>query len=310
MPEGDGRIRPGRPGLCPSRNFANPVPHILAPLLFVLIWSSGFLVGRGVAAYADPFWFLALRFTCVCAVLACAAIGARVAWPRGVRHVGMHLLAGALMSGFYLGPSWWAMSRDLPAGIMALIGALQPLFTALIAVSVQRKRLTGATWAGLALGFGGVALVLWPRLAATDSSALSLPVVMLAAASILSLTIGSMVQKSPWATGDLRSAGAIQNLGAAVVLVGMAFVFGQPRWDGSPLLWGYLAYAVLVLSVAGTSLLIWMMRRGEATRTTALLLAVPPLSALQGWFIFGETMVPLQILGFAVAMAGVALARR
>ena len=284
--------------------------HSLAPLLFVLIWSSGFLVGRGVAAHADPFWFLALRFACVCVVFTVAAWWARAQWPKGGRRIGLHLLAGALMSGLYLGPSWWAMSQNMPAGIMALIGALQPLFTALIAVLILGVRLSGRTWLGLALGFGGVALVLWPRLSATDASALSLPVVLLAVGSILSLTIGSMVQKSPWAAGDLRSASAVQNLGAVIVLVLLAAIFGTPHWDNSPLLWGYLAYAVLVLSVAGTTLLIWMMRRGEATRTTALLLAVPPLSALQAWFIFGETMVPIQLLGFAVAIAGVALARR
>ncbi|QNP47957.1 DMT family transporter [Diaphorobacter aerolatus] len=286
------------------------MPHILAPLLFVLIWSSGFLVGRGVAAHADPFWFLALRFSLVCVVFTLAAWWARVPWPKGARRVGLHLLAGALMSGFYLGPSWWAMSQGMPAGIMALIGALQPLFTALIAVLVLHKRLSGTTWLGLALGFGGVALVLWPRLAAADASALSLPVVLIAAGSILSLTVGSMVQKSPLAASDLRTAGAVQNLGAVIVLIVMALIFGKPFWDNSPALWGYLAYAVLALSVAGTSLLIWLMRRGEATRTTALLLAVPPLSAVQGWFFFGETMVAMQLLGFALAIVGVALARR
>ena len=102
--------------------------HTFAPLLFVLIWSSGFLIGRGVAAHADPFWFLALRFALVCVVFTAAAWWARVEWPKGARRVGLHLLAGALMSGFYLGPSWWAMSQGMPAGIMALIGALQPLF--------------------------------------------------------------------------------------------------------------------------------------------------------------------------------------
>lgn len=286
------------------------MPHYIAPFLFVLIWSSGFLIGRGTGAHADPFWFLALRFSLVCVVFTVAAWWARAAWPRGARRIGLHLLAGALMSGFYLGPGWWAMSQGLPAGIMALIGALQPLFTALIAVLFQGKRLSGTTWAGLALGFGGVAMVLWPRLAATDASTLSVPVAALAAASILSLTVGSMVQKSPLAASDLRTAGAVQNVGAVVVLVVLALIFGELRWDNSPLLWGYLAYSVLVLSVAGTTLLIWLMRRGEATRTAALLLAVPPLSALQAWIVFGETLVALQIVGFAVAIVGVALARR
>ncbi|MPM99351.1 hypothetical protein SDC9_146542 [bioreactor metagenome] len=276
----------------------------------MLIWSSGFLVGRGVGAHADPFWFLALRFTGTCLMFAVAAWWMRAPWPKGARRIGLHLLAGALMSGLYVGPSWWAMSQHLPAGIMALIGALQPLFTALIAVLLLDARLPARTWMGLALGFGGVALVLWPRLAAADASALSLPVVLVAVGSILSLTVGTMVQKSPWAAGDLRSASAVQNLGAVLVLVVLACVFGQPYWDHSPMLWGYLAYAVVVLSLGGTTLLIWLMRRGEATRTTALLLGVPPLSALQGWFFFGETMVAIQIVGFVVAIAGVALARR
>lgn len=284
--------------------------HTAAPLLFVLIWSTGFLVGRGVAAHADPFWFLAARFACVSAAFIALALWARAPWPRGARRVGLQLLAGALMSGFYLGPSWWAMARGLPAGVMALIGALQPLFTALIAVLVLGRRLSAFTWAGLALGFGGVALVLGPKLQAVGIDALSWPVVLAAAGSIFSLTIGSMVQKSPLAAGDLRSASAVQNLGAAAVLVAMALAVGGARWDGSALLWGYLGFAVVVLSLGGATLLIWLMRHGEATRTTALLLAVPPLSALQAWFIFGETLSALQLLGFALAIGGVALARR
>ncbi|CAN7208685.1 DMT family transporter [Acidovorax sp. LjRoot118] len=285
--------------------------HALAPVLFVLIWSTGFLAGRGVASHADPFWFLALRFACVAVAFIGAALWVRAAWPKGWRRIAMHLLAGALMSGLYLGPSWWAMSRGLAAGIMSLIGALQPLFTALLAVAVLGKRLSPTTWGGLALGFGGVGMVLLPRLQAADASALSLPVVLVAAGSIFSLTLGSMVQKSPLAAGDdLRSASAVQNIGAVAVLLAMAGAVGQPHWDNSAALWGYLAFSVLVLSIGGATLLIWLMRRGEATRTTALLLAVPPLSALQAWFIFGETLSAIQLAGFVVAIAGVALARR
>lgn len=284
--------------------------HAAAPLLFVLIWSTGFLVGRGVGAHADPFWFLTMRFGGVALVFVALALWARVAWPRGARRIGVHLVAGALMNGLYVGPSWWAMSQGLPAGVMALIGSLQPLFTALIAVAVLHKRLSRTTWWGLALGFGGVTLVLLPRLQAVGAGSLALPVVLTGVGSILALTVGSMAQKSPWATGDLRSTGALQNGGAVLVLVCMALLLGQPRWDHSPLLWGYLAYSVLGLSIGGATLLIWLMRRGEATRTSALLLAVPPLSAVQAWLIFGETLSPVQLLGFAVAIAGVALARR
>src|SRR5690606_33041675 len=183
-----------------------------------------------------------------------------------------------------------------------LISALQPPFTALVAVLWLRQHLRARTWASLALGFGGVTLVLAPWLLSSDAAALQWPVVLAAVGSIVSLTLGSMVQKSHWLSrDDLRSASAVQNLGAVAVLLAMPMVLGTPHWDGSPALWGYLVFAVAVLSLGGATLLIWLMRRGEATRTAALVLAVPPLAALQAWAIFGETLAPVQLLGFALA---------
>ncbi|KAF1049293.1 DMT family transporter [Xylophilus sp.] len=281
-----------------------------APFAFILIWSTGFLVGRGAMPHADPYLFLGLRFALVAAVFAIAAGVARAAWPTGGRSIGTHLLAGALMSGFYLGPSWWAMEHGLPAGVLALLGALQPLFTALIAVAVLRQRLAPRTWGGLAVGFTGVALVILPRLLATGAGALPVPVVLVAVASILSLTIGAMVQKTPSAAGDIRCVSALQNLGAVAVVLAMAAAFGSGRWDHSLTLWACLAWATVGLSLGATTLLIRLMRSGEATRTAALLLAVPPLAAVQGWLIFGETLSAVQLLGFVLAIGGVALARR
>jgi drug/metabolite transporter (DMT)-like permease len=285
------------------------------PTLFVLIWSTGFLVGRGVSAHADPQLFLGLRFLAVAAIFAAAAAAARAPWPRRPREVGMQLGAGALMSGLYLSAGWWAMEHGLPAGVMALLGALQPIFTALFAVLFLRTRLAPTVWLGLAVGVAGVAMVLLPRLAAAAAAAGGPPTfpplaVAVGVAGILSLTIGSMVQRSPWAAGDLRSASALQNLGAAGVAALLALAVGTPRWDHSAALWGGFAWSVLVLSLGGTTLLVWLMRSGEATRTAALLLLVPPLAAAQAWLLFGETLTAVQLAGFALALIGVALSRR
>ncbi len=287
----------------------------LAPAVFVLIWSTGFLVGRGVSAHADANLFLSLRFLAVAAIFAAAAVAARAPWPRRPRQIGVQLAAGALMSGLYLGAGWWAMEHGLPAGVMALLGALQPIFTALVSVLFLRVRLGPTVWLGLAIGVAGVAMVLLPRLAAGSAGAEGMPgfpplAVAAGMAGILSLTLGSMVQKSPLAAADLRSASALQSLGAAGVTALLALALGTPRWDHSAALWGGFAWSVLVLSLGGTTLLIWLMRSGEATRTAALLLLVPPLAAVQAWLLFGETLTAVQVAGFALAIAGVALARR
>jgi len=277
------------------------------PLVFVLIWSTGFIVAKAVVPHADLQWFLVARFSLTALVMGCAALIAGAQWP-GVRRAAPHVLAGALMQGIYLCASYWAISRGLAAGVMSLLGALQPLFTALLAVSVMGRTLQPRAWAGLLIGFAGVGLVLAPKLASHGVGSLTPLPVAAGLVSVFAVTTGTVVQKR-LATTDLRTTASIQSFGAAIFAALAVLFIGTPRWDGAPILWGALAWAVLVPSVVGTTLLMWMMRHGEATRVTALLLLVPPLAAVQAYLFFGETLAPVQFLGFALALGGVLMTR-
>jgi drug/metabolite transporter (DMT)-like permease len=212
------------------------------------------------------------------------------------------------MQGVYLCASYWAIARGMAAGVMSLLGALQPLFTALFLVTVLGRRLSPSTWIGLAVGFVGVALVLAPKLVTTGVGSLTPVTVAAALASVVAVTVGALVQKWLPAT-DLRTAACVQNFGGACVAAVVTGGVGTGQWDGSAILWAALAWAVLVPSVVGTTLLIWMMRHGEATKVTALLLLVPPLAAVQAYLVFHETLSPVQFVGFAFALLGVLLAR-
>ena len=277
------------------------------PIVFVLIWSTGFIVAKAVLPHADLQLFLVARFALTAIVIGCAAGVARAQWP-DARRAAPHLLAGALMQGVYLCASYWSITHGMPAGIMALLGALQPLFTALFTVGVMGKTLQPRAWLGLCIGFGGVALVLAPKLAAGGAGALGLLPIAAALLSVLAVTGGTIVQKWLGAT-DLRVAASIQSVGAAMVAVLVASFIGTSRWDATPLLWGALVWAVLVPSMVGTTLLIWMMRSGDATKVTALLLLAPPLAAVQAYLFFGEALAPVQFMGFALALGGVLLTR-
>jgi drug/metabolite transporter (DMT)-like permease len=277
------------------------------PLIFVLIWSTGFIVAKAVLPHADLQLFLIARFSLTAIVMGCAALVAGAPWP-GVRRATPHVLAGALMQGIYLCASYWAITHGLAAGVMALLGALQPLFTALLAVSVMGKTLQTRAWLGLFVGFTGVGFVLAPKLMSHGAGSLTLLPVAAALISVLAVTIGTLVQK--WlATTDLRAAASIQNVGAAIVAVLVTLFIGTLKWDGSPILWGALVWSVLVPSVVGTTLLMWMIRHGDATKVTALLLLVPPLAAVQAYLLFGETLAPAQFVGFALALGGVLMTR-
>jgi len=175
-------------------------------------------------------------------------------------------------------------------------------------MAATRAQLGAGTWIGLLVGFAGVACVLAPKLAAAGTGSITALSVLSALLSIIAITAGALVQK--WLPRvDLRSAACIQNVGA-LATAALAWVFvGTPHWDNTPILWEALIWAVLVPSVIGTTLLMWMMRHGEATKVTALVLLAPPLAAIQAYLLFNETLSPIQFGGFALALVGVLLAR-
>ncbi|MEX3918890.1 DMT family transporter [Paraburkholderia sp. BR10872] len=298
-----------------------------APTLFVFLWSTGFVVARAIAPYADPNLFLLARFAGTAALFTIVALVMRAPWPRG-REIGKHLFAGALLQGVYLGAGYWAVAQGLSAGVMALLGALQPLLTAAIAARTFGERLPPLRWTGMSLGLAGVVLVLSPKLYAAmhagggeiaDAAAATAPmhahanpllVVVVAVVSVGSITAGTLYQKTSLAQADIRSASAVQNLGAAIVAAVLALVLDETRWIATPTLWFSLAWGIAMLSGVGVTLLVWMVRHGDAARATALLFLAPPLAALESWLLFGETLTPVQMAGFGVALAGVLLARR
>jgi drug/metabolite transporter (DMT)-like permease len=165
-----------------------------------------------------------------------------------------------------------------------------------------------STWGGLLVGFAGVACVLAPKLATNGAGSLTVLSTLSALVSVAAITAGALIQK--WLPRvDLRSAAAVQNIGGAVTAAAVTALAGSTHWDNTAVLWEALAWAVMIPSVIGTTLLMWMMRHGEATKVTALLLLAPPLAALQAYILFHETLSPVQFVGFALALVGVLLAR-
>jgi drug/metabolite transporter (DMT)-like permease len=285
----------------------------ISAIVFVVLWSTGFVVARAITPFADPNLFLLARFAGTALLFAGAALIGRAVWPTG-RALGKHLVAGALLQGVYLGAGYWAIAQGMSAGVMALLGALQPLLTAAVAARLFDERLSPRGWGGMALGLAGVALVLEPKLAAaglpaSHGHAPAWLVVAVAVLAVVSITAGTLFQKTSLASADLRSSSAVQNFGAALVAALFALGLGEHRWIPSPTLWVSLAWGIVMLSGVGLTLLVWLVRRGDASRATALLFLVPPLAAVESYIGFGETLLPIQIAGFVVALAGVLLAR-
>ena len=279
------------------------------PPLFVGIWATGFLVARLVAPHVDPLTFLSARFVLSALAFAGLAAAAGAAWPRGIRGWRDALVAGVLMQGIYLGGVFWSERHGLPAGISALLTGLQPLLTAVLALPLLGERVGPRRWAGIALGFGGALLVLQPQLRAAAGGVGLLPV-LASTAGMAGITLGTIWQKRTGAAADLRTNAAVQFIGAAVVMIPLAALTEAGRFDASWQAWAGLGWAVCGLSLGAISLLLVLIRRGEVAGVASLFYLVPPVVAVLAFALFGERLVPVQGVGMAVAVAGVALASR
>ena len=222
------------------------------------------------------------------------------------------MMAGVLLHGGYVGGVWWAVSQGLPAGISGLITAGQPLLTALLAAPLLGERVTRRQWCGIVAGFIGIMLVLAPRLAGVELAALggvALPMLANAGATV-SVTLGTFYQKRFVPVTDLRTGTCLQYVGALAVVLPLALATETLRFDPTMTLLASLAWSVLVMSIAAIALLLMMIRHGELSRVAALIYLVPPLTVLEAYILFGESLDAVQIAGVAVTVMGVWLATR
>ena len=286
------------------------LPMAAMPAVFVLLWSTGFIGAKYGLPYAEPFTFLVLRFAAVILLLAAVAVLTRAPWPRDPRLVGHLAVSGILVHGCYLGGVFAAISQGLPSGLVALIVGLQPLLTALVAGPVLGEQVSGRQWLGLALGLAGVSLVVSSRLVGGAPLGLSGTSLACAVLALAGITAATLYQKRYCTGMDLRTGAVIQYAGAAAIMLPAALLTEtmQVNWTGDFIF--ALVWLVLVLSVGAISLLMTLIRLGEAARVASLFYLVPPVTALMAWGLFDERLSPLALAGMALAVLGVALVVR
>jgi drug/metabolite transporter (DMT)-like permease len=275
------------------------------PAVFVVIWSTGFIVARYGMPYAPPMKFLALRYLCSVACFGAWALLARAQWP-AQRRQWLHLaLTGVLMHGGYLGGVWSAVKLGMGAGLAALLVGLQPVLTA-VWISSRGGAVAHRQWMGLALGFAGLALVVWQKLGIGEITGANVLCEMVA---LLSITVGTLYQKRFVAPCDVRTANLVQLAAAFVVTAPLALLETEAvRWNGQLL--GSLAWSVFALTLGGSSLLYLLIQRGAATTVTSLLYLVPPCTALMAWLLFREPIAATTVAGIALTAFGVSLVVR
>lgn len=282
------------------------------PWVFVMIWSTGFIVARFGMPHSPPLTFLSMRYALSLLCFGAWIMLAGIEWPRERAQWGHLAIVGVLIHAGYLGGVWAAVKSGIGAGTVALLVGLQPVLTALwiawrgTGSSDAKARVLPQQWLGLALGLGGLTLVVWHKLGGGEVTHWNLA---LAIFALFSITIGTLYQKRFVAPCDVRTASAIQLFAALAVSLPLALMETEPVvWH--PQMFGALAWSVLALTLGGSSLLYLLIQRGAATEVTSLMYLVPPCTAALAWLLFDEVFTWSMGMGMLLTASGVALVVR
>jgi drug/metabolite transporter (DMT)-like permease len=277
------------------------------PFLFVFLWSTGFIGAKYGLPYAEPLSFLLTRYGFVISLMTVIALATRAPWPKAPiqwLHIGV---SGLLVHAVYLGGVFIAIKQGLPAGVTALVVGMQPLLTAFGAGWLLGEKVDGRQWAGLALGFVGVALVVSGKLG--EATALG-PMLIPAVIALLGITAGTLYQKRFCAKFDLRSGAVIQFVPTAIFTAIAVALFEDYHIEWTGQFSFALGWLVLVLSIGAISLLNLLIRSGSAVNVASLFYLTPPMTALIAFVIFGENLTLTASIGMLLAVSGVYLVAR
>jgi drug/metabolite transporter (DMT)-like permease len=281
----------------------------LAPAVFVMLWSTGFVVARLTAGHVEPVSFLAFRFPLAGLALAALAFANGVAWPTS-KDAFHAAVAGMFLHAGYLAPIYWAVAHGLPGGVSALIVGLQPLITAFLAGWILKDMIKPAHWFGLILGLLGVGLVLAPKFSLSSIGGITPVTAGLCVFGTFAVATGTIYQKRFLQHVPLLSSMAWQYVGASLAVIVVASATETFQFDGSYQAWFGLLWSVVVLSLAAIFLLLMLIRDGAVAKVSSLIFLVPGVSAAMTYLVFDEKLTPVQIMGMAVCAGAVMIVNR
>ncbi|MEH6358153.1 MAG: DMT family transporter [Pseudomonadales bacterium] len=275
------------------------------PFVFVLLWSSGYIGAKYALPFIEPFTLLLVRMLMTLVVFAGLCAIFKPQWP-SFQQAQQQMIAGLLVHACYLGGVFAAIKWQMPAGITAIIIGLQPLLTALLGWQWLGERLRSVQWLGLVLGLVGVLMILADG-QHTSSFELRIEAIVALILALVAISIGTLYQKRFGRGVDLLAGSFYQYLSTAIAMAILAFVFEERVIEWSVQLMLALGWLVFGLSVSAVLLLMLIIREGEPAKVASYFYLVPPVTAVQAWLLFGESLSLIQIGAFAITVLGVYL---
>lgn len=277
----------------------------LSPILFPLLWSTGFIGAKYGLPYIQPFSFLALRFLVVLILFGGLMLVLRPAMPKSLGVVSAVFVSGLLIHGIYLGGVFLSIKLGMPAGIAAVMVGAQPVLTVLLANGLSSMKLLLVAL----LGFVGLLLVL-----SVESSGNDKPLVMLTylpvILSLLAITYGTVYQKKYCSNVHIISQAFLQYIPTGILFLLASLVFESGSFTA--IIWHVdlffaLFWLAIVLSIGAVLLMNVLYQNNSANVAASYFYLSPPGTLIIAYFLFDEQLSLLNLLGICLVVLSVYL---
>nr|WP_281286811.1 DMT family transporter [Gracilimonas mengyeensis] len=275
---------------------------------FVLLWNSGFIGAEYGLPYTGPFTLVFWRYMALTLLLVIfLVIKNRLRWV-GWRVAFFNMLIGLLAHGVWLTCVLFALDNNVPAGIIALVVALQPMATGALAGLVTGERTNIFQWIGLILGFSGILVTVGFRI--DFGSYQSVFGYLIPLLSVAGITIASLIQRR----ADIYDKGEklpldltlfYQSLATTVVVFFPAVFVENLYTEWEPVFIYTMIWLILAVSLGAYGLMWLLIERLETTKVASLFYLGPPVTMLMAWLAFGDTIKWMDITGLAIVLVGV-----
>jgi drug/metabolite transporter (DMT)-like permease len=283
----------------------------ITPLIFVLLWSTGFIGAKYILPYAEPFVFLTIRYFFATLILVALAKILKESLKISKAAIKQSMIVAVFLHVIYIGGVFYAVSIDISAGITAVIVSLQPILVSLLAIPLLGERLSYRQVFGLALGFIGVLFLLSPKLFEGDlSTGFSTFGIICCVLALLGTTGGYLLQKKGGTDIPFLAGTAVQFATSTIIFAIAAVIFEPLTVDITLEFVLALTWIVVALSIGSIFLLYYLLRRDSASSVSSLYYLVPPLTALQAYYFFDEKIKGIGLIGMVLAALGTLIVTR
>ncbi len=280
--------------------------YLYFPYLFIFFWSTAFISGQFIVQSASPFAALAFRFIIVSICFLIFSYSFKEKILINFKLIIQASITGILFHGFYLGGVFFSYSVGLSATLSALIVGLQPILTNILSGPILNERVTIIQWLGITLGFVGTIMVIGYDIGK------SVPVLGLISSviALLGATIATIWQKKFTNNITLSVNNFYQAFAASIFLIIVVLLFEIPfiNFDNRFIL--SMGWQIIMVSFGAYAILMYILKKGTASKTSNLFFLIPPVTALMAWIVLGEEIFVIDVIGLLVCAFGVYIATR